>query len=174
MIEFTLQNGLYVINTFVKKHPNRKCTWASPDGITKNEIDLIMTDKNWIIRDVQVLDEFSIGSDHRIVRTRIEFNLKSERRKRIKKRPTRTWEPEKPEEYRAMVAENLGNLENREIEDINNYSVTILTQAIKESCPKKDNQGNTKLTQNTKDLIKQRRVMTNQHSDDYRKLNKKI
>ena len=85
--------------------------------------------------------------------------------------------PEKPEEYRAMAAENLGNLErmeNMEIENINNHIVTILTQAIKENCPKKDNQGNTKLTQNTKDLIKQRRVVINKHSDDYRKLNKKI
>lgn len=48
-----MQNGLYVTNNFFKQHPIRKWTWASPDGITKNEIDFIMTDKKWKLKDVQ-------------------------------------------------------------------------------------------------------------------------
>lgn len=41
-------------NTFSKKNPNRKQTPMSPNGITKNMIDFILTNKKGIEQDVKV------------------------------------------------------------------------------------------------------------------------
>lgn len=69
------------MNTFFKKNPNRKWTWISPDGRTRNEIDFILANRNYIIQDVNVLNKFHTGSDHRLVRTKLVVNQKFERRK---------------------------------------------------------------------------------------------
>lgn len=39
LLEFLLQHNLFAMNSFYRKTPQRKWTWASPDGSTKNEID---------------------------------------------------------------------------------------------------------------------------------------
>ncbi|CAG9117622.1 unnamed protein product [Plutella xylostella] len=68
----------------------RKWTWASPDGRTKNEKDFIMTDKRHIFRDVPVINRFKTGSDHRLLRGTLNINFKLERRCLVKStlRPT--------------------------------------------------------------------------------------
>lgn len=40
LLNFLFQNGFYAMNSFFKKSPQRKWTWASPDGVTRNELDL--------------------------------------------------------------------------------------------------------------------------------------
>lgn len=89
--DYSLQNNLYAVNLFQKK-PHQKWTWASPDGITKNEIDLVTSNRRNIVRDVTVLKRFSIGSDHQMVRALIELKLKNNRLKLIKKTSTK-WKP---------------------------------------------------------------------------------
>ena len=42
LLEFATANGLYICNTRFEQKPNRKWTWASPDGIHRNMIDLIL------------------------------------------------------------------------------------------------------------------------------------
>lgn len=38
LLHFLQQNNLYVLNSFFKKPSHTKCSWASPDSVTKNEI----------------------------------------------------------------------------------------------------------------------------------------
>ena len=64
LLYFLLHHKLYLMNSFFKKNKNRKLTWISPDGTTKNEIDFITTNRKNIVQDVTVIK----GTDHRLVR----------------------------------------------------------------------------------------------------------
>ena len=77
------------MNTQFQKKAGTRCTWRSPDGNTKNEIDYIMTDKPSMITDVTVLNRVNIGSDHRMVMGYSTLNTRGERKKLLNKN-TRT------------------------------------------------------------------------------------
>ncbi|CAH2243651.1 jg26126 [Pararge aegeria aegeria] len=79
LVNFLEMNSLFLMNSFFKKRPHRKWTWKSPDNITKNEIDFIITDKRYIFRDVSVISRFNTGSDHRLVRSTLNIDYKLER-----------------------------------------------------------------------------------------------
>lgn len=55
----------------------------SPDGTTKNEIHLIITNKKKSVQDVAVSNRFSINSDNWLLRAKIIINVKGERIKMI-------------------------------------------------------------------------------------------
>jgi hypothetical protein len=65
---FLEKEDLYIMNSFFKKREHRKCSWISPDGATKNEIDFIMSTRKHVFNDVSVINMFKTGSDHRLVR----------------------------------------------------------------------------------------------------------
>lgn len=54
LADFMEKEGLYMMNSFFKKRDHRKWTWISPDGVTKNEIDFIMSTKKRMFNDVSV------------------------------------------------------------------------------------------------------------------------
>ncbi|KAJ0179398.1 hypothetical protein K1T71_005110 [Dendrolimus kikuchii] len=64
LVNFLEMQGLFLMNSFYKKKPQRRWTWQSPDTVTRNEIDFIMADKKHIFRDVSVVNRFNTGSDH--------------------------------------------------------------------------------------------------------------
>ncbi|KAA5776015.1 hypothetical protein F3H09_33140, partial [Pseudomonas aeruginosa] len=84
LVNFLQRERLFLMNSFFKKKPQRKWTWLSPDTVTKNEIDFIMTDKKHIFRDVSVISRFNTGSDHRLVRGTLNMDFKLERTRLIK------------------------------------------------------------------------------------------
>ncbi|XP_022829298.1 craniofacial development protein 2-like [Spodoptera litura] len=84
LVNFLEKEGLFLMNSFFKKQPQRKWTWRSPDTMTKNEIDFIMTDKKRIFRDVSVINRFNTGSDHRLVRGTLNIEHKFERARLMK------------------------------------------------------------------------------------------
>lgn len=67
------------MNSFLLEKVQRKWTWASADGITKYEIDYIMTNHKSIVKNVTVLNKFSTGSDHRMVRAKVMLNTRFQR-----------------------------------------------------------------------------------------------
>ena len=76
------------MNIQFQKKAGRRWIWRSPDGNTKNEID-IMTDTPSMVTDVTVLNRVNIGSDHRMVMGSITLNTRAERWKLLNKN-TRT------------------------------------------------------------------------------------
>ncbi|KAA5655622.1 hypothetical protein F3G64_34785, partial [Pseudomonas aeruginosa] len=76
LVNFLQRERLFLMNSFFEKKPQRKWTWLSPDTVTKNEIDFIMTDKKHIFRDVSVISRFNTGSDHRLVRGTLNMDFK--------------------------------------------------------------------------------------------------
>jgi hypothetical protein len=77
LVNFIEREGLFLMNPFFKKQPQRKWTWQSFDTMTKNEIDFIMADKRHIFRDVSVINRFNTGSNHRLARGTLNINFKS-------------------------------------------------------------------------------------------------
>lgn len=76
---------MHIMNGFFKKKPNRRWTWASSDGKTKNEIDFFITGHKRNATNITVLNRFVIASDHRAVRKTVEVNLKNERTKLLRR-----------------------------------------------------------------------------------------
>lgn len=74
--EWLWQQGLCACNSLFSKNKNKKWTWKSPDGKTKNEIDFILTNKKAIVEDVSVLNKFEYNSDHRLVRLLLKLTIK--------------------------------------------------------------------------------------------------
>ena len=48
LVEFAERHKLKIINTSLKKWLNRRWTWISPNGATKNKIDYIITDRPYL------------------------------------------------------------------------------------------------------------------------------
>ena len=84
LVEFAETEQLYIMNSFFKKKPQRKWTWRCANGAV-GEIDYILANKKYIVQDCSVLNKFNTGSDHRMVRCKIQLNTKIERMKLINK-----------------------------------------------------------------------------------------
>ncbi|CAF2091543.1 unnamed protein product [Rotaria magnacalcarata] len=78
LLEFAIVHDLYVCNTKFQHKPNRKWNWASPDGIHKNMIDLILIQHRWktSVTDCRTFQSADISSDHSLVLCNINLKLK--------------------------------------------------------------------------------------------------
>ena len=45
LADWCRENNIIVTNTWFKNHPRRLCTWRCPGGLTKNQIDYILSSK---------------------------------------------------------------------------------------------------------------------------------
>ena len=61
----------------------------SPNGVTKTEIDYILTNRPDIVTDVTVINQVNIGSDHRMAMSNIKLDVEVERNNLMAKRPLR-------------------------------------------------------------------------------------
>ncbi|KAG7296473.1 hypothetical protein JYU34_020218 [Plutella xylostella] len=179
LADFLEKEGLYMMNSFYKKKPQRKWTWISPDGKTKNEIDFILTDKKHIFNDVSVISRVKTGSDHRLVRGTLNINCKIERSRLMKStlRPTPA-QIQDPESFQSELCDRLICLENCvTVDDLNNRFVEIVREVGSKYFSSRTNRGPQKLSDGTLSLIRERREMRLQSSVDmveYRRLNRQI
>lgn len=166
LIEFLNENKLYAMNTFFQKRSNRKWTWLSPNGKTRNEIDYILASHKHIIHDVSTLNQFDIGSDHRLVRAKVIINVKMERYTHFKKKLKITKvEDIKRErsEYKRIIENKLDEANNARINEmtiteLNEEIVETITNAIREITPKINN-SKTSQRNEIKQLLDQRRKL---------------
>ncbi|CAM4979656.1 unnamed protein product [Rotaria socialis] len=86
LLEFATVHDLYVCNTKFQHKPNRKWTWASPDGIHKNMIDLILIQRRWktSVTNCRTFQSADISSDHSLVLCNINLKLKKPHNKPLK------------------------------------------------------------------------------------------
>ena len=89
VINFAQSHQLKIMNTFFKKRLHRRWTWISPSGVTKNEIDYILTDKPLTFTDVSVINIFNTGCDHRMIRGSMTLNTRRERERYSSSDPVR-------------------------------------------------------------------------------------
>ena len=162
LVEFAEKNNLKIMNTFFLKKINRKWTWRSPNGETKNEIDFILSDKKHIIKDVTVLNKLK-SSDHRMVRCKVKLDLKREREKLIlRKRFNTPLIRVRSEEFSIKLQNKFSVLSEEMEDDIDTFNENII-KVTKETASEvggkiqREEQG--KLSQRTKDLIKKRKEL---------------
>ncbi|EYB81048.1 hypothetical protein Y032_0394g639 [Ancylostoma ceylanicum] len=80
LLDFLSACRLFHGNSMFEKPAKRRWTWESPNGLTRSEIDHILTNRRWSLFDVSVLPSFDTGSDHRLIRAKITLNKKNFKR----------------------------------------------------------------------------------------------
>ena len=85
LLDFAEENNLAVTNSLFFKAANIYWTWEAPGGVAKNQIDFILSSDRKIVRNCEVITKVDIGSDHRMIRARVEIDKKLMRLKRIQK-----------------------------------------------------------------------------------------
>ena len=78
LLEFATLHNFFICNTRFQQKSNRKWTWASPDGIHKNMIDLILIQQRWktSVINCRTFQSADISSDHSLVLCNIKLRLK--------------------------------------------------------------------------------------------------
>uniref|UniRef100_A0A914UJJ6 Endonuclease/exonuclease/phosphatase domain-containing protein n=1 Tax=Plectus sambesii TaxID=2011161 RepID=A0A914UJJ6_9BILA len=71
LVDFCEARQTVIGNTLFKKGSWRKWTWRSANGETLNEINFVLSSHREIFIDVSVLNKFTRGSDHHLVRATI-------------------------------------------------------------------------------------------------------
>lgn len=77
LIQWLWQHKMTACNSLFKKHPRKKWTWSLPNEnllVNKFEIDFILSNKPKMIQDVEVINNLSFNSDHRMVRAKLKIN----------------------------------------------------------------------------------------------------
>ena len=161
LVNFLEENQQKLMNSFFHKKADRKWTWISPDGQTKNEIDFIITNRTDIIQDVTVLNNIHV-SDHRFVRAKININLKHERRKLLSSQ-RRMKDVERIQQREEVYRMNLESILTHDIQNFNevsqlsNYISDSIKKAVEKTLPvDRKTASNNKISEDTKKLIADR------------------
>ena len=81
LVEWATSKKYRIMNTMFEKTEGRRWTWKSPNGVTKSEIENILTTGPDIVTDVTVIKQVYIGSNNRMVMSNIKLDVEVERNK---------------------------------------------------------------------------------------------
>ena len=78
LMEFCQENALVITNTLFQQHKRRLCTWTSPDGQYRNQIDSILWHQRWrsFIQSAKTRLGADHGSDHELLTAKFRLKLK--------------------------------------------------------------------------------------------------
>ena len=79
LVEWVTSRKYKIINTMFQKKARRRWTWKSPNGVTKTEIDYILTNRPHIVTDRTVINQVNIRSDHILIMSNIKLDVEVER-----------------------------------------------------------------------------------------------
>ncbi|KAI5646514.1 hypothetical protein NE865_01447 [Phthorimaea operculella] len=167
---------LSISNSFFTKKPQRRWTWISPNGYTRNEIDFVLSSCKYILNDVGIINKINFHSDHRPLRAKLAFNFKIHRhqmiRNQIKKLCKQTlignsdrFDLELKNSFSLL---DIGTSDTQVHYDNIKDSIKTATRAIKQNRTKTD-----KLTSDTLKLIAHR-TNTQRHTDEFKNLDRKV
>src|SRR6218665_1527154 len=89
LLSFCLGNSLKIMNTqFYQRKANRKWTWESPDGKTRNMIDFVLVNNGWksSVTMCRTFTKLDVASDHNLVMAGIRVKLKTIHREKSGKK----------------------------------------------------------------------------------------
>lgn len=180
LLNFLQQHNVYAMNSFFPGKPQRKWTWASADGRTKNEIDFIISNQKSIVKNVTVLNRFTTGSDHRMVRAKVVLNTRKERERMVTKKSKVDIDrlKELSGEFMETVKDDLNgvNAYANTIDELNTRIVNSIISFLDKRC-KSDGHKESKLSAETLTLIADRvKLIKNgkRDSSEYREMTKVI
>ena len=78
LIEFCQEKALVIANTVFQQHKRRLCTWTSPDGQHRNQIDYMLCSQRWSssIQSAKTRSGADCGSDHELLLAKFRLKLK--------------------------------------------------------------------------------------------------
>ena len=79
-VEWATSRKYTITNTMFQKKAGRRRTWKSPNDVTKIEIDYILTNRPGIVTNVTVIKQVNIGSDHRLVMSKLDVEVESKKK----------------------------------------------------------------------------------------------
>jgi len=162
LLNFLQQQNIFAMNSFFPGKVQRKWTWASADGRTKNEIDYIISNRKSIVKNVTVLNRFTTGSDHRMVRAKVVLNTRTERERMVRKKVVLDIDRLKEQsfEFKEAMANELNGVDtqNTTIDDLNKKIVESVKGFLEIRC-KGTRVAESKLSKATLDLIADRLEM---------------
>ena len=140
----------------------RRTDLRRPNYETFNEIDYIMADKHQIVKNVEVMNEVSVGSDHRKVRCRVKIDTKRERRHLFHHTPEHLRvSPFYVEEFtiklqnrNAALEEEDGKINETTVNNVNNIVKSLVATAKEFETPRKIAK---KCSRETLDLMEKRK-----------------
>ncbi|XP_066963543.1 craniofacial development protein 2-like [Macrobrachium rosenbergii] len=165
LINFAVAHDFKIMNTFFQKSESKRWTLRSSIHETRNEIDYILVDKHNIVKSVDVLNQVNVGSDHRMVRCKIQMNIKQERQKIFFSRPEHIKIPEAlksifqielPDRYEILENLEDQNINENDLENLNNNIIIPLKVVAKKFQDRKPSE-TSKFSEETKNLTKKRR-----------------
>ncbi|KAG7308870.1 hypothetical protein JYU34_006132 [Plutella xylostella] len=177
LVNFLETEHLYAMNTFFQKRASRKWTWISPDGRTKNQIDYILSSDKHIVTNVDVLSQFKTGSDHRLVRATLIYNLEKEREKMVRGNLNHKYEKEDymflQKEYQTDLKNQFEGLAeaNLDVDSLNKALCNIIVDTTKKHIGGRK-RAEQKLDPSTLSLMEERRKM--KEHKDIQEINKVI
>jgi len=161
-VQFATSKNLRIENTFFKKSKNRKWTWKSPNGLVKNEIDYILSNRN-VVKNVETIQRVNIGSDHRMVRSKIRLDTKLERSRMVRSgKPKINLEAltSRAEEFQLKLQNRFESLEtDGDVEEMAGNITSAIQECALETAGKETSHRREKLKPKTKELLKKRREM---------------
>jgi len=89
LVDFCAANSLFISNTFFQQSKaSRYWTWESPDGVTHNQIDFIITNKRGMgcVRNCRTYPSADCGSDHQLLLANVKVRLKVKKPVSVKQR----------------------------------------------------------------------------------------
>ena len=78
LTEFCQENALVIANTLFQQHKRRLCTWISPDGQHRNQIDYILCSQRWrsSIQSANTIPKADCHSAHELLIAKFRLKLK--------------------------------------------------------------------------------------------------
>ncbi|KAI5739732.1 hypothetical protein M8J77_022721 [Diaphorina citri] len=178
LAEFVEAEQLYVMNSFFKKRTKKRWTWESPNGITKNEIDFILTDCKRLVQDVETIGRkyFDTFSDHRPIRAKLRIDEKLEEKIRAKSNHKVKKVEINKEYFLNTIEEKYWKLNTDiSIEDDYNHFTKQLLECKKAATTPIANQTRNRLSQSTLELLKKRKELkTTTEYQEYRDVCKEL
>lgn len=83
LVEFMMENNLFLMNSRYHKKTKSKWTWCSPGAKFKTEIDFILSNKASAFSDTNIVKNLNFSTDHRMVRSCLSLNQPKRSRKNL-------------------------------------------------------------------------------------------
>ena len=181
LIQFCENNQLTIANTLFEQPNRRKYTWMAPNGITRNQIDYIITRNRWKsnILNCRTFPGADCDTDHQLLIAKMRFRLKQ-----IKKHtPPLRYDLERvPQAFGEDLNNRFQILSNLTEERSPDEIWTTIKDCVKETAkvhiPKlKRKKGKPWISTTTLDLVEQRRIektTSGFHSERYKNLSRQV
>ena len=132
LLQFALTNQFTIINTIFKKNIKNLWTWTSPDHQYRNQIDYIMSNDAKLVSNMEILNNKTFPSDHRLLRATIHLRKQKKCRASFRGVQTDLSSDVNQQVYLENLLEKTNQIQWENIENVESFYIKI-EKAIKES-----------------------------------------